>query len=299
MIIILYGNDTTYIDITSKVMLNCLNNNRIIIPSTDIEQVKLFGDPYRKHIKNIIIFFSKLVNNNIESTYKIYPLGSIIDIDISSLNIPRNISCWFDTVNSTPLDILQFIYTKYNINLNVSTQLNQLHYMCVKYISPDDKILLLNNKNYNSVVIQQLLNNTSDVDSVCTNNLITVGDDIESSILSYNKLIQKDNNIIRSDVLLPGYSWVNIITFHEIEIKYNIIFNTIVLDYNSEFYFILHANNSILNNITKLIITNDYGNILHKQYVDIILKDKQFNCVYSHNGGYGPCMSFFYEVWMK
>jgi hypothetical protein len=44
---------------------------------------------------------------------------------------------------------------------------------------------------------------------------------------------------------------------------------------------------------------NDYIDINHKLYVDKVLTEKEFKVVYSESGGFAPCYSNFYEVWIK
>ena len=53
---------------------------------------------------------------------------------------------------------------------------------------------------------------------------------IESSALSNRKLIQIGWDTIPSDTLKNDYSWVNIITLDNLKNKYNIEFDTLVLE---------------------------------------------------------------------
>jgi hypothetical protein len=57
----------------------------------------------------------------------------------------------------------------------------------------------------------------------------------------------------------------------------------------------------ILNNVTTLIMENDYTDINEKMYVDKVLKENGFYVDYSKEGGGmdGPCYKFFYQVWKK
>jgi hypothetical protein len=61
---------------------------------------------------------------------------------------------------------------------------------------------------------------------------------IQNSALSARKLIQNGWTTIPSDELLPGYSQVNTITLSELKNKYQIEFDTLVLDCEGAFYFI-------------------------------------------------------------
>ena len=97
--------------------------------------------------------------------------------------------------------------------------------------------------------------------------------------------------------MLPGYKNVNTITWQELNDKYNIVFDTLILDCEGVFYYILQDMHEVLDNIKLIIMENDYHNIDHKIYIDNVLKNKNFNVVYSEAGGWGPCYNNFFEVW--
>ena len=122
---------------------------------------------------------------------------------------------------------------------------------------------------------------------------------IENSALSKRKLIQKGWDTIVSDDILEGYKSVNIINFQELEKKYNITFDTLVLDCEGAFYYILMDMPEILNNINLILMENDYNDIMHKNYINDILKQQNFKIDYTMGGGWGPCKDFFFEVWKK
>jgi hypothetical protein len=122
---------------------------------------------------------------------------------------------------------------------------------------------------------------------------------IENSALSKRKLIQREWDTIPSDELLDGYSEVNIISFDELQEKYSIVFDTLVLDCEGAFSYILMDMPEILDNINLVIMENDYLNISHKNYVDDMLVENNFKRVYAESGGWGCCYKNFYEVWKK
>jgi hypothetical protein len=55
----------------------------------------------------------------------------------------------------------------------------------------------------------------------------------------------------------------------------------------------------ILDNIKLLIMENDYWEVANKEYVDNMLKSKGFRVDYKETGGWGPCQSKFFEVWVR
>ena len=182
--------------------------------------------------------------------------------------------------------------------------------MAVKYLTGNEKFLEIGgNIGRNSLVIASILK---------SNNLVTLESDekiaqqllenrdlnnfkfhIEKSALSNRKLIQKGWLTIPSNTLKKGYKWVNTITYDEILDKYNINFDTLVLDCEGAFYYILMDMPNILNNINTIIMENDYQEISHKEYIDTILGKNKFKCVYTETGGWGPCIENFFEVWKK
>jgi hypothetical protein len=102
-----------------------------------------------------------------------------------------------------------------------------------------------------------------------------------------------------SDVLQEGYTWVNTITLDQLKAKYSIEFDTLVLDCEGAFYYILMDMPDILQNIKLIIMENDYTDILKKNDVDQVLKDNHFHRDYVEHGGWGPCTNNFFEVWKK
>jgi hypothetical protein len=102
-----------------------------------------------------------------------------------------------------------------------------------------------------------------------------------------------------SDVVLPGYTPVSILSYEDLQKKYNIPFDTLVLDCEGAFYYILQDMPEILLNVNLIIMENDYYIIEHKQTVDTILKYNGFYVDYSESGGWGCCYNNFFEVWKK
>jgi FkbM family methyltransferase len=163
--------------------------------------------------------------------------------------------------------------------------------MAVTYLTGNEKVLEIGgNIGRNSLIIgyilQQKNNNKNfvvlETDPMIAKQLTENRDlndmkfNIENSALSKRKLIQKDWDTIESDVLLDGYTPVNIISWDELIKKYNINFDTLILDCEGAFYYILIDMPEVLNNINLIIMENDYHEIEQKNYVDSILKKMVF-----------------------
>jgi FkbM family methyltransferase len=185
--------------------------------------------------------------------------------------------------------------------------------MVAKYLTGNEKVLEIGgNIGRNSLIIGSILkakNNNNFVVLECDSSIAdqlkhnrdinNMNFIIDSNALSKRKLIQKGWNTIASDTLLDGYKPVNTITWDQLQKKYNIKFDTLVLDCEGAFYYILMDMPEILSNIKLIIMENDYNDIKHKEYIDMILKKNNFKVAHSEGGGWGPCEHYFFEVWTK
>jgi FkbM family methyltransferase len=215
-------------------------------------------------------------------------------------------------------DIVDVINNKIN-NLHSNLQIRYGNFneelpeqkMAVRYLTGTEKVLEIGgNIGRNSLIIASILENANNLvtlesDSNISNQLTENRDlnnlkfHIENSALSNRKLIQKNWDTIPSDKLLPDYNWVNTIKFNDLQNKYNIAFDTLVLDCEGAFYYILMDMPEILNNINLIIMENDYHDISKKQYVDEILTQNKFKRDYVEGGGWGCCYNNFFEVWKR
>ena len=122
--------------------------------------------------------------------------------------------------------------------------------------------------------------------------------------LSNTQLIQKGWSCIESNVLLPGYKWVDVISYDEFKLQYNMVFDTLVIDCEGAFYNILVNMIDILKHIKTILIENDFHDYTHKLYVDKVLKENNFKVIYSlplmeYPGLFPNTRNEFYQVWKK
>jgi FkbM family methyltransferase len=191
--------------------------------------------------------------------------------------------------------------------------------MSVRYLTGNEKVLEIgSNIGRNSLIIGHILsvknNNNfvtleSDTDiakiAEYNKNLNKMNFHIENAALSKRKLIQKGWDTICSDNLLDGYKNVNTITYEELVNKYNIEFDTLILDCEGAFYYILTDMPEILNNIKLIIMENDYYDINHKNYIDSVLINNGFYVDYIEKGvplafqKFPDTCNNFYEVWKR
>lgn len=303
---IYYGyNKQNYADITSKVK----EITNFHIPAEDESRAFLFGDPFPGIVKHILI-----VINNIE--YKIYSgQECLLNPQTLFLNIihPKT---WWDNEGKDIADkkiALSSLHRKIAMEYGKMSDEYPEQLLTISFIQSQNKVLEIGgNIGRNSLILSTILNNTD--------NLVVLESDInivpklkhnldlnkyypkvEPRALSSVKLLQKGWDTLPENLVKDKTGWkeVSIISFSELQAKYNIIFDTIVADCEGALYYILQNTPEILDNINMLIVENDYPEINHKNYVDSILIQKRFNRVYYKEGGWGPCYNFFYEVWKK
>jgi FkbM family methyltransferase len=288
------------IDVTDICLSQLTKNNIIIIPFGDENRARYFTDPVIGILKKIFI-----LNDNIINEYD--------DIYTIKINIIDNTITTIDsvTINNVIQNKIENIHSKLKIKYGSFNEEFPEQKMAVRYLTGNEKILEIGgNIGRNTLVIASILNDN--------NNLVTLESDvnianllkenrdlnnftfnIESSALSKRKLIQHEWNTQVSDILLEGHTLVNIITFDQLKNKYNINFDTLILDCEGAFYYILMDMPEILDNINLIIMENDYWDISKKIYIDDILIKNNFYVDYTESGGWGPCYNNFYEVWKK
>lgn len=305
----LYGTYLENIDVTSRVD-ECFNNEgNINIPSGDAVRAVFFTDPLPGVLKVVIAIDS----NNVKKIFT----------DLETVSLNEN-----DTFveEESPKDkYLKEPYIENNEQrLQKIQSLLKLDYgsfkeeypeqlMSVSYIKKDAKVLEIgSNIGRNSLVIGMILEDEKNFVTVecdeksykilCSNrDMNKLNFHCENSALSLKKLIQRGWTTIPSNVVLHGFQPVNTVTYKQLIDKYNIVFDTLVLDCEGAFYHILKDMPEILTNIKLIIIENDFTNTSHKNYVDQSLISNNFTRIY--NSGtvniFPAYINNFYEVWQK
>jgi len=130
---------------------------------------------------------------------------------------------------------------------------------------------------------------------------------IEDSAISKVPLIQSGWNTMPSEVDLPGWYRVKTISFKELQAKYQINFDTLVVDCEGALYYILRDEPEMLNNISLIIIENDFNERQQMLEVQDLFIKNGLQCVYNepftYEGeiceGCRACGGNFYQVWKK
>jgi FkbM family methyltransferase len=298
---IYYGIIDNKIDVTNVCLFKKITNNNIIIPITDLKRLDLFGDPVWGVKKSIFILYNDTLTEYDDS------VGLKINTIDNSISI----------IDCTDIDYNMYqIHSQLKIKYGTFNEELPEQKMAYRYLKGGEKVLEIGgNIGRNSLIIAYILKQHQ---NDLLNSFVTLECDsksayqlkenmelnnfnfnIENSALSKRNLIQKGWDTIVSDELLDGYTRVNTISYDELCTRYNIKFDTLVLDCEGSFYYILMDMPEILNNVNLIIMENDYYEITKKEYVDQILKQNNFYVDYVESGGWGPCFSNFFEVWKK
>jgi FkbM family methyltransferase len=307
---ILYGTPEKNIDITIPCQTKCMKNNIIRIPSSDFMRAFIFTDPYVDVLKSIII-------EKGESVFT-YDHTMVIYIDNSTQEIFTQASTLPDHIKETYPDftnVLRKMHQQLKLDYGSFQDEYPEQLLAVEYITGTENVLEIGgNIGRNSLIIASILNdhnNTNLVTLECCssiaaqlshnrnkNNLFF---HVENAALSKTDLYQPEGQwqTVQSNVPLVGHTKLNTITFDELEKKYKIQFDTLVMDCEGAFYYILQEMPDMLKNIKLIIMENDYNLMEHKEFVDRCLMDSGLHRVHWEAGGWGPCFHRFYEVWKR
>ena len=171
-------------------------------------------------------------------------------------------------------------------------------YLCCKHILPNDKVLELGG-NYGRVscILASILNEPLNLVVIepskesfnklkKNKDFNSLGFYIENSAISINKMYQQGWDTFSekfynklTNKQKQNYYEINTITIDEIKKKYNLNFNTLVIDCEGSFYNILLEFPDILDNIYKIIIENDFKEKFTKIFVDKFFKNNNFKLI--------------------
>lgn len=301
---ILYGNNTTFSDITAHFK----NHQMISIPINDDKRANLYGDPLFG-VRKII----KIIDD--------YSNEKIID-DATSFSLFMNREGKYDVNYKPDWNTIK------NSNLPVENKLSILHsiltfkhgsikdeypeqLMAMNFLNPNATVLEIGgNIGRNSCIISSILNDSSKllvlesipryVEQLQENRDINnFSFKIEPSALSKRGLLQQGWVTKPSDVDESGWTRVNTISWDGIKEKYNMKFDTLVADCEGALYFILMDQPDFLTDFNLIIIENDFYVQGQKEFVDENFKKNGFYNIYREAGGWGYCFDRFYEVWCK
>jgi FkbM family methyltransferase len=305
---IIYGKGTSLLDITDICYNKCKYNDIICIPDNDDNRVYLFNkDPAFGVVKSIFI-----ENDGVIKEYD--------DKTTIFINTKNNVITTID--RTAVINNLTKIQKKLKLKYGTFYEELPEQKMAFTYLTGNEKVLEIGgNIGRNALLINYILNNSDnyvvlEADEDIAHKLCENRDNnnmnfhIESSALSkrslitradimFNEYVISNSNTIESDDLPEGYKRVTSITLDKLNKKYDIKFDTLVIDCEGAFFYILQDFPEILNGIKLIIMENDYDDINKKKFIDSQLKSQNFRLEYFESGGKGPCFANFFEVWKK
>jgi FkbM family methyltransferase len=318
---ILYGLPENQLDITNKILSHFVRENIAMIPKGDDDRAYLFTDPLPRVLKVITIITDDGIETIVDHTRQAY-------MDLSTQQI------YMDDIPSSIKEIYPYDLDEAS-HAAIEKKLKEVHKglklvhgnmtqefpeqgMAMRFLTGKEKVLEIGaNVGRNSLMIQSILSNpdfvTLESDDGIASQLQENRDandmyfHIEASALSKRKLIQCGWDTVVSDKVLPGYHAVQTITLEELQNKYKIAFDTLILDCEGAFYYILTDMPDILDNINLVIMENDYYKEAHKKFIDDMLTIHGLKRVYVQCGGW-ECRYYnkfpdtymnFFEVWQK
>lgn len=208
---------------------------------------------------------------------------------------------------------LEKLYSKLNLNHGDFKEEYPEQRMVATFLSKDAVVLELGgNIGRNSCIIGSILRNPRNFvvveSSESIARLLKENRDlnrlsfyIEASAISKVPLIQNGWDTIPSDVDVPGWSRIKTITFNELQEKYCLTFDTLVVDCEGALYYILRDDPKILKNIKLVIIENDFQTSEQMIEVQNLFIKNGLQCVYNepYTIDYRPCGDSFFQVWTK
>jgi len=298
-----YGASGNRWDVTGAAFKHFTKNGFLHIPSGDAERAAVFTDVLPNVLKSVYV------------NGKEYAATANVVVDLRTIWSDHEIP--WPVVESlfSPLQKLQVIHKSLTLFHGSMQDEFPEQLMAARFLNGNERVLEIGgNIGRNSLVIAKILEKKGNSDLVVlecdpknasdlrqnreANNL---NFHIETSALSLRRLVQSGwvtTPLPEDGIIPPGYVEVPTITLRDLRDKYQISFDTLVLDCEGAFYFILHDMPEILEGIRLIIVENDYTELRCKNYVDRILMDKGFRVDYMESGGWGPCETCFYEVWV-
>lgn len=293
--IIYYGTLTQLVDVTNICLDKLTRDGILTIPSGDNLRASYFQDHIPGVLKSVFIQMENEYMTEYSAEIKV-----VINLSTGKVTqMNRNISIEkLNTIHANK----RLLYGSFNDEFP-----EQL--LAVTYLTGNEKVLEIGgNIGRNSIVISSILEDDRNLvvlecdqsiaEKLTENKLLNhMNFHIEPSALSKRTLHQSGWHTTPVDE--TAESNVKNITYEELMSKYNITFDTLVLDCEGAFYYILLDMPEVLTNINLIIIENDFQDYSQKLFVDNVLIQNNFHRDYAEAGGWGCCYDRFYEVWKK
>ncbi len=300
-----------YRDITFACCVYFLRDHKISIPADFYKRVEKIGDHVPPNIPlSERMFFMKYQNEIVR-----IPWGIQMDFTFEHLT---------NVLLDQPNYNLKNVISNENLNLKdiheharllIGSMKDELpeQELALEFIQPDDRVIELGgNVGRNTIVISCILTNPHEqlVSLECNQDFIQMFEfhkkingltfHIENSALSKRPLYIRDwettSSISSND---HDYKIVNTMSWSDLVQKY-FTPTVLVADCEGALYSIFRDDShNILSDLRCIIMENDYHDLSQYEFIQQELLKHHFICKKSVGGGWGPCASFFYQVWIK
>lgn len=299
MLKVFYGLGETQIDVTEICRTKLSQDGVARIPAGDMSRSLHMPDPLLNVVKEITI---QLPNGEVQR----FNDSKCVLVDFRNGTVSS-----FDNDAQTAMRILKAHHQ--DIHLLGGTMNDEVpeQLMAVRYMTGSERVLEIGgNIGRNSLIISKILTDSSqlvilesdpEIANALTNNLRVNGSraHVEPSALSLRPLVQQGWNTFVSEDLPPGFKRIKTLSVAQLRDKYKIAFDTLVIDCEGAFFYILLDMPEILEGVKLIIMENDYTDMTCKRSVDQTLANHNFFPDYNEAGGFGPCQPWFFQVWRR
>lgn len=316
-----YGTHNNYIDIT-HLLPRFIIGDKLRICGNDVDRFLNFKiDPCPGIVKHILLEDEEKIYS--DTGFLFFNCDDeIYDLPLKNINFkhPHFYYC-LDKIylEPDPLKKLEKIHKLINLKYGSMNDEFPEQMMVINYLPSDRKVLEIgSNIGRNTLVIATILSDDRNLVTLeCSksialqlqeNKLINnCNFHIENSALSKRKLVQsgwdsKPSDQVKENDKLNNEE-ISLISFTELEAKYNIQFDTLIADCEGALFYILQDMPETLDNITMIIKENDYVDEIQKTFVLNRLRERGFKPIYSEMLMYGGLFwsgcNTFYQVWIR
>lgn len=312
-----YGSSGTRIDVTDICLARLTKDGVIFVPAGDIRRSFYFTDPVYGVLKSVTVekvgtydhtcdvYIDLRGRSAAEAAVAVYTDRDAPDDVVAMFRSDRVVDARLAAIHRT----LTLCHGKWDEEVPEQK-------MAVRFLTGNERVLEIGaNVGRNSLVMAHLLNQGGgylvalESDAVSAAKLAENRDAnglqfcIECAALSQRPLIQRDwltKPWTDASADVPeGYTSVQTITWDGLLATYPEGFDTLVLDCEGAFYYILQDMPEMLDDIRLILMENDYFTEGHKEFVNGVLLTRGFACAYREAGGWGPCKAMFFEAWSK
>lgn len=296
-----FGIRNNWHNVTDDAFHQCYdaNTRRLLIPVGDEVRSNMFSDPMFGTLKSVRI-------TSQQGFEKFTPADTECVLEDIDLEVSEHFKAEIEAEK-----LLDRLHSELKLKDGSFRDEFAEQRMAVIYLRPSDVVLEIGgNIGRNSCVIGKLLSDSSNlvvvecdpksVASLTENrDLNNLSFHIEPSAISKIPLKQNKWNSFpmeENEILEPDWFEVRTITWPALREKYNLNFNTLILDCEGAFYYILKDAPDILQDIRLIIIENDFFDEVMKNTVHDTFIRHGFELAYNRSYGY----TFdFYQVWQR